>query len=55
VDTLFQGQEIWKVTEDALVSPSGRTLPRLPGHIAYWFAWSGYLGKTGEVAEDGKK
>jgi hypothetical protein len=55
VDTLFQGQEIWKVTEDALVSPSGRTLPRLPGHIAYWFAWSGYLGKTGEVAENGKK
>ena len=34
--------EIWRVTEDALVSPSGVRLARLPGHVAYWFAWSGY-------------
>jgi Protein of unknown function (DUF3179) len=54
-DGVLLGQETWKVTEEALVSPSGRSLPRLPGHIAYWFAWSGYLGKTGEVAESGKK
>lgn len=47
---VVQGSEVWQVTEDALVSPSGRSLPRLPGHIAYWFAWSGYLGKGGEVA-----
>jgi len=32
----------WQVTEDALVGPDGSTLARLPGHIAYWFAWSGY-------------
>jgi hypothetical protein len=50
-DIVQQGQETWKVTEEALVSPSGRTLPRLPGHIAYWFAWSGYLGKAGELAD----
>ncbi len=41
--------EAWQVTEDALVSPGGRTLPRLPGHVAYWFAWSGYFGRDGEV------
>lgn len=41
--------ETWQVGEDALVSPSGRRLARLPGHVAYWFAWSGYLGAKGEV------
>jgi hypothetical protein len=44
--------EAWRVGEDALVGPGGRTLPRLPGHIAYWFAWSGYFGATGEVATE---
>jgi Protein of unknown function (DUF3179) len=39
----------WRMTEDALVAEDGRTLSRLPGHIAYWFAWSGYFGKDGEV------
>lgn len=39
----------WRVTEDALVAEDGRTLGRLPGHIAYWFAWSGYFGKEGVV------
>ena len=46
-----QGTATWKVTEEALVGPDGKALPRLPGHIAYWFAWHGYLGKTGELAE----
>ena len=32
----------WRVEEDALVAEDGRRLARLPGHIAYWFAWSGY-------------
>lgn len=48
--SLNLGGESWTVTEAALVGPGGKTLPRLPGHIAYWFAWSGYLGDTGEVA-----
>jgi hypothetical protein len=47
---VMHGSEVWEVTEEALVSPSGRTLSRLPGHIAYWFAWSGYLGQDGELA-----
>ena len=42
--------ESWKVTEDALTGPGGKKLHRLPGHIAYWFAWNGYLGDEGEVA-----
>ncbi|MDA7947268.1 MAG: DUF3179 domain-containing protein [Hyphomicrobiaceae bacterium] len=41
----------WKVTEDALIGPDGKRLHRLPGHIAFWFAWSGYLGDEGEVAQ----
>jgi hypothetical protein len=29
----------WRIAEDALVGPAGEQLERLPGHIAYWFAW----------------
>jgi hypothetical protein len=47
---VMHGGEVWQVTEDALVAPSGRTLSRLPGHVAYWFAWSGYFGREGELA-----
>ncbi len=47
---VMQDGVIWRVTEDSLVGPDGKTLARLPGHIAYWFAWSGYFGKSGELA-----
>ena len=43
-----RGQD-WRITEAALVAADGRQLDRLPGHIAYWFAWSGYLGERGEL------
>jgi hypothetical protein len=33
----------WRLTEDALIGPGGVSLPRLPGHLAYWFAWAGYF------------
>lgn len=39
----------WKITEDALIASDGRSLPRVAGHIAYWFAWNGYLGSTSEL------
>lgn len=39
----------WQITEDALIAPDGRTLPRVAGHIAYWFAWNGYLGAKSEL------
>ncbi len=32
----------WKVTEDALIPADGEPLPRLAGHIAYWFAWQNF-------------
>ena len=39
----------WTLTEEALVATDGRTLPRVAGHIAYWFAWNGYLGTESEI------
>lgn len=46
---LSEGEE-WSVTESALASPGGTQFHRLPGHIAFWFAWEGYLGDAGELA-----
>lgn len=43
--TLLAAGQPWSVTEEALVGPDGTRLPRLPGHVAYWFAWDGYLGR----------
>ncbi|MEO1562869.1 MAG: DUF3179 domain-containing protein [Pseudomonadota bacterium] len=39
----------WQITEFALIGPNGERLPRLPGHLAYWFAWDGYLGIESEL------
>ncbi len=39
----------WQVTEAALLGPGGARLDRVPGHIAYWFAWDGYLGVASEL------
>lgn len=36
--------EVWHISENQLRNRHGETLSRLPGHLAYWFAWSGYLG-----------
>ena len=33
----------WRVEEDALIAADGRRLERLPGHIAYWFAWQTFI------------
>ncbi len=32
-----------KVEEGGLVAADGKTFERLPGHIAYWFAWQGFV------------
>ena len=34
----------WTVGEEELTGPDGLRLARMPGHIAYWFAWNSYLG-----------
>lgn len=39
----------WTMTEEALVGPGGTELPRVAGHISYWFAWDNYLGDTATV------
>jgi hypothetical protein len=36
----------WQVTEEALVSEGGQELPRLPGHMAYWFGWYQFFPQT---------
>ena len=36
----------WRVEEEALVGEDGERLVRLPGHIAYWFAWSGFRAEA---------
>ncbi|MEL6317330.1 MAG: hypothetical protein AAFR16_06785, partial [Pseudomonadota bacterium] len=44
---------VWRVTEDALIGPDGARLPRVAGHIAYWFAWDGYLGGSSAFYDEG--
>jgi Protein of unknown function (DUF3179) len=43
--SLKSGNAAWKVTEDALIGPDGGKLDRIAGHLAFWFAWDGYLGE----------
>jgi hypothetical protein len=42
-------EELWKVEEEMLVGPDGTRLARVPGHVAYWFAWDGYMGVQSEL------
>jgi hypothetical protein len=50
MDGLASGSGVlWQVTEDALIGSNGATLPRVAGHVAYWFAWNGYLGAEAEL------
>ena len=43
---------IWQINEDALLGPDGQRLPRLPGHVTYWFAWDGFLGAKSQLYTD---
>lgn len=43
----------WTVGEDDLTGPDGTKLARIAGHIAYWFAWDGYLGVASELYKQG--
>lgn len=39
--------EVWQVQEEYLVHPrSNERLPRLGGHISYWFGWYAFYPKT---------
>ncbi len=41
-----EADRIWKVTEDALIAEGAAPLPRVPGHVALWFAWFGFFPET---------
>ena len=43
---LIADNKEWQWTEKELIGPNNKKLSRLPGHIAYWFAWSGYFPDT---------
>jgi hypothetical protein len=39
----------WRLTETALEPPVGaglEPLPRLPGHVTFWFGWFGFFPET---------
>ncbi len=40
---------LWEIEEEMLVGPDGTRLARVPGHVAYWFAWDGYMGVQSEL------
>lgn len=40
---------LWVLEEEALIGPGGARLPRLPGHIAYWFAWDSFVGVASDL------
>lgn len=43
---LDQAGNEWQVTEEALLGPDGEQLPRLSGHLAYWFGWYAFYPET---------
>lgn len=36
----------WRITEEALIGPGGVRFARVPGFLAYWFAWSAFFPQT---------
>ena len=36
-----QGQT-WRVTPDGLSGPDGEALPRVSGHVAFWFGYASF-------------
>ncbi|MEM1431377.1 MAG: DUF3179 domain-containing protein [Pseudomonadota bacterium] len=48
-DELVADGAVWSIGEEGLTGPSGAQAPRVAGHIAYWFAWDGYLGARSEL------
>jgi hypothetical protein len=44
---------VWRIEEDALLGPAGERLPRLPGTLAYWFAWQAFHPETALASSEG--
>ncbi|MEZ4571378.1 MAG: DUF3179 domain-containing protein [Thermomicrobiales bacterium] len=47
-----QNGQTWAITEEALTAASGDKLPRLPGHLAFWFGWSSFFPETALYGQD---
>ena len=43
---LDQDGALWRITDEALLGPDGASLPRLPGHLAFWFGWFSFYPET---------
>jgi hypothetical protein len=42
-----KSKEVWQVQEEQLANPqSGERLPRLGGHVSYWFGWYAFYPTT---------
>ncbi|HIP70146.1 MAG TPA: DUF3179 domain-containing protein, partial [Anaerolineae bacterium] len=37
---------VWQISEEALTGPDGEQLPRINGHLAYWFGWYAFYPDT---------
>jgi hypothetical protein len=49
-----QEGRLFRATEAALLGLAGESLPRLPGHLAYWFGWFSFYPRTALYAAGGK-
>lgn len=43
---LDSSSQPWRITEEALVGPTGELAPRMSGHLAYWFGWFAFFPNT---------
>ena len=50
--TLLSDGQTWRMTENELIGSDGTKMPRIAGHVAYWFAWAGYLGDNSDLFGD---
>ena len=46
VTLVDQADRPWQLEEEALLGPDGARAPRLPGTLAYWFAWQSFHPRT---------
>ncbi len=44
--------DVWQVVEEGLVAEDGRILPRINGHLAYWFGWYAFYPETELFMDD---
>ena len=43
---LSEDGRTWQLTEEALIAEDGERLPRIGGHLAFWFGWFGFYPDT---------